>query len=128
MDLTSENVNKIFLDCLFDEDTEENQEKAIIVEGIMSVFGFDPDRIKKHKNDIISLLMQLPKEFQRNGGGGWSFLNACNRDDGEQWTGLHGDMERLFSLGIACGYAKFQLPRDMWKILPGGMPYVCIGE
>jgi len=127
MKLTSENVNEIFRDCLFDEDTKVNRKNAILVNGIVSKFGFDPDKIEKHKNDIVSMLMQLPKQFQKNGGGGWSFFNACNRADGVQW-GEHSNMEQLFSLGIACGHAKFQMPRDMWKMFPGGMPYVCVWE
>jgi hypothetical protein len=35
-------------------------------------------------------------------------------------------MEQLFTLGIALGLAQWQLPRDMWDIFPGGMPYVSV--
>jgi hypothetical protein len=35
-------------------------------------------------------------------------------------------MEQLFQLGIGLGLAKWQLPPEMWGVLPGGMPYVVI--
>ncbi|HDZ26958.1 hypothetical protein LCGC14_2176970 [marine sediment metagenome] len=126
MELTSKNVNKIFMDCLFEEDNEENRKNSIVVEGLVNKFGLNPVAIKKHKKDIYSMLKQLPKNFQKNGGGGWSFLNACNREDGTQWTGLHATMEQLVVLGIASEYVKYTMPREMWKILPGGVPYFSV--
>ena len=126
MELTSENINKIFMDCLFEEDNEENKKKAIIIEGLVAKFGLNPDAVKKHKKEIYSMLKQLPKNFQKNGGGGWSFLNACNREDGIQWTGLHRDMEQLVVLGIASEQARYTMPREMWKALPGGVPYFSV--
>ena len=129
MKLTSKNVEKIFMDCLFkDEATQEEKENAIIVEGIMNNFGFDPQKIEAHEEDISSLLKQLPQQFRENFGGGWSFLNACMRDDGEQWTGLHAIQEQLLALGVAAGWAKIQLPRQFWSALPGGMPYFVVYE
>ena len=32
-------------------------------------------------------------------------------------------MEQLLTLGIGLGYAKYLMPREMWKMFPGGMPY-----
>ncbi len=124
MELTPDNVKKIILDCLFKDG--EDHSKAVIVEGIINDFGFHPERLEKWKDSIIELLNQLPKTFRQNSGGGWSFLNACNRDDGEQWTGLHKDVEELFGLGMAIGKVKSQLPKDSWPALPGGMPYYVI--
>ena len=126
MELTSKNVNSIFMDCLFEEDSEENRKKSIVIEGLVAKFGLNPDKVKKHKEAISSMLKQLPKNFQENGGGGWSFLNACNREDGTQWTGLHRDMEQLIVLGIASGQVKYTMPREMWEALPGGVPYFSV--
>jgi len=122
--LTSKEVKAVFLNCLFrmDEDTS-NYVKA---EGIITNVGFHPTRLKSHKEEIEKMLDELPDEFKKSGGGGWSFLNACNDKDGNQWTGLHETMEQLILLGIAIGKVKFQLPREMWKVLPGGMPYLVI--
>lgn len=124
MKLTAKNVQSIFQDCLFKEN--EDVTTAIIAEGIVSSFGFHPDRLKSHKEDIYSMLKELPKEFQKDDGGGWSFLNACNDKDGNQWTGLHQIMEHLFALGIACGKVKSCMPREAWQAFPGGMPYYVV--
>ena len=35
-------------------------------------------------------------------------------------------MEELFCLGIAIGRVECLIPREMWKILPGGVPYYVI--
>ena len=128
MELTAKNVEEIFMDCLFDEDTEENRKKMIAVEGILSNFGLNPDAVEKHEKDIASMLKQLPVQFQAKTGDGWSFLNACDRADGKQWTGLHRTMEQLIVLGIASKWVKFSMPRSMWKALPGGMPYFMVCE
>jgi len=124
MKLNPERVNEIFLDCLFrnGEDTS-NHVKA---EGITSTVGFHSGRLDSHKAEIEALLNELPDEFKKSGGGGWSFLNACNDKHGNQWTGFHQRMEQLFQLGIAIGKVESQLPREMWSALPGGMPYYVI--
>lgn len=125
MELTAENVVETLKSCLY-ETTPEDTSKAVLVEGIMAKFGFDPDQLKKKKADIESMLEQLPKPFQKSGGGGYSFLGACERADGVQWTGLHKTMDELFVLGLAVGKVQLCLPRDMWKALPGGMPYYVV--
>jgi hypothetical protein len=35
-------------------------------------------------------------------------------------------MDQLFTLGIAIEKVSFQLPREMWNVLPGGMPYLVV--
>lgn len=122
--LTPEKVESIFLDCLFKE--EEDTSNHIKAEGIVHTVGFHPGRLESHKEEVEELLEELPDEFKKSGGGGWSFLNACNDRHGNQWTGLHRTMEQLVLLGIAIGKVKFQLPRETWKALPGGMPYLVI--
>ena len=124
MDLTSKNVNLVFMDCLF-QDGEDTSNPAI-AEGITSKFGFHKGRLDLRKEDISAMLSMLPKEFQKNGGGGMSFLNACNNSNGKQWTDLHCVMDQLFSLGQACEKVKCLMPRDIWSALPGGMPYYVV--
>ena len=121
--LTSEAVTALTKECLFKED--EPRDGAVEVAGVISKFSFCPERIAEKTAAITELLAELPDEFKQTGGGGWSFLNACLDRDGKQW-GEHRDMEALFCLGIAAGKAKWQLPRDMWDVLPGGMPYVVV--
>ena len=72
------------------------------------------------------MLGELPDEFHQVGGGGWSFLNACNNRHGELWTGEHRIMELLVMLGIGIGRVRFVMPRDLWSEMPGGMPYFMV--
>ena len=85
--MIAEKVFKIFEDCLFKDDEIISGKpivEPIIVEGILNKFGFHPDRLKYHAEEIAGLLNELPSEFQETKGGGWSFLNACNDKDGRQ--------------------------------------------
>ena len=124
MKLTAQNVEMVFLDCLFK--AGEPTENYLKIEGIVNKFGFHPGRIDKHKNEIYEMLKQLPDEFQKKSGSGMSFLNACNDKDGNQWTGLHSIMEQLMTIGIAVNKVKYCLPREMWNSLPGAVPYFTV--
>lgn len=122
--LTVENVERIFVDCL----TNEDNPNAIECNPVIHKCVFDAQKINEHKDEIKECLMALPKEFRENEGGGYSFLAACNDIDGNQWTGLHLNMEKLFALGTAAGYITSLVPRNMWFMLPGNMPYFMIKE
>jgi hypothetical protein len=129
MSIDSTAVEAAFLDCLFrDEEITDGVPNIapVVVEGIVSKFGFEPTRLESHRAEVSAWLSMLPAEFLKGVGGGWSFLNACNDRDGEQWTGFHQRVEQLFALGIGLGLASWQLPREMWEVLPGGMPYVVV--
>ena len=43
-----------------------------------------------------------------------------------QWTGFHQTMDELVCLGLAIEKLSYLMPREYWKILPGGMPYLVI--
>ncbi len=122
--LDPQRVEAIFLDCLFKEG--EDTSKHIKAEGVIRNVGFHPERLENHKAEIVAMLEELPDEFKESGGGGMSFLNACNDKHGNQWTGLHLRMEQLFQLGVGIGKAKSLMPREMWGALPGGMPYYVV--
>ncbi|OGL24843.1 hypothetical protein A3A68_02525 [Candidatus Saccharibacteria bacterium RIFCSPLOWO2_01_FULL_48_13] len=124
--LDPERVNVIFLDCLFKD--YEDTSNMVVAEGIVDTVGFHPERLESHRDEIEALLMELPNEFMRSGGGGWSFLNACLDKHGNQWTGLHQRMGQLFQLGIGIGKVVCLTPRNMWFALPGGMPYYVIED
>lgn len=123
MELTAENVNKVFMDCLFKDG--EDTTTHVAVEGIVTNVGFNPTRLDSHKQDIADMLDMLPDSFKQSGGGGMTFLNACMDNNDIQW-GEHRDMEQLVLLGIATKKAKFLMPRDMWQVCPGGMPYFVV--
>ena len=125
--LDAQRVDEIFRDCLFQDG--EDTTGYVAAEVIVNTFGFHPERLQGHREEVAALLDELPDEFkssERGGGGGWSFLNACNDRHGNQWTGLHQNMEQLFVLGIALDLVDYVLPRMMWGALLGGMPYLVI--
>lgn len=122
--ITAKKVNSIFLKCLFKE--EEETANQIQAQGIVTNVGFHPERLRSHKEEIAVLLNELPENFRQSGGGGWSFLQACDDKHGNQWTGLHRDMEQLFLMGLATSQVVCLMPKDMWEALPGGMPYYMI--
>ena len=124
MKLNAKRVEEVFLDCLF-RDVEDTSE-YIEASGITCRVGFNPQRLEGYREEIKEMLGELPETFKRSVGGGWSFLQACDDRHGEQWTSFHLRMEQLFLLGIGIGLVKEALPRDMWKVLPGGMPYYII--
>lgn len=135
--LTADAVERVFAACLYDDEdlpgwdgTLEGLPKdAIVTEGILNQSAFDPRHVAEHRDEILAMLGELPHAFRlasQGGGGGWSFLNACMREDGIQWTGLHQTQDRLFQLGMAIGAAKYALPKTMWGALPGGMPYLIV--
>lgn len=121
--LTASRVEEIFMDCLFRYG--EPTETHIVGEGVMTKAGFHPERLAGHKDEIRSMLHQLSDDFLEDKGGGMSFLNACVTRDGDQW-GEHCNIDQLLALGAATGQAKVLMPREMWSMFPGGMPYFSV--
>lgn len=123
--LSEKKVNALFTECLFKDG--ENTDNAIIIEGIVNKYGFNPERISEKSKEIFSILLELPNEFMKSGGSGYTFLNACMDKNGNHW-GEHRNMEELFCLGIAIGKVHYLMPREMWSILPGGMLYLVVDD
>ena len=84
--------------------------------------------LERNRRDIDALLDQLPEPFHQDTGGGWSFLNMCDDKDGNQWTGLHLVQEKLVVLGRGVDRIHFLLPRELWPVLPGSVPYIMISS
>lgn len=129
LELTAENVVNTMKHCLF-EDSEIVNGKPIVdpvmVQGIVRQYGFHPGRLEEKREEVKAMLSQLPHQFRKAQGGGWSFLQACVREDGVQW-GEHPQMDDLLCLGIGLKLAGFCLEdRQMWAVMPGGVPYVWI--
>lgn len=123
MELTAENVESVFNECF-----SENKENAVKCDAVVHSFSFAKDKLNENASKIYDMLCCLPKEFMQNTGGGYSFLMACNDKDGRQWTGMHLTMEKLFALGIGIEKVKCLLPRELWQMMPGGMPYFMVLE
>jgi len=131
LSLTSSNVEKVFLNCLFKDEEVEGKKmseiKHVPVEGIITNIGFHPERLKASEGEIVELLSNLPDTFFESKGGGWSFLNMCVDKNEHQW-GEQRNSEQLMMLGIGIGKVKILLPRAMWCTLPGGVPYLVVNE
>lgn len=119
--ISAKRIEEIFRDSLFrdGEDTKDH----VIAEGVTCKVGFHPGRLEVHRGEVQGFLNALPPLFTD----GWSFLNACVTRDGDQW-GEHRNVEQLLQLGIALKLASWCAPREMWRILPGGMPYVQVTQ
>jgi hypothetical protein len=124
MKLTADKVHEIFMKCLFNEG--EATENYVLAEAINVKVGFHPERLKQSEPAITELLNELPDEFKRGTGDGWSFLNMCKDKHGNQWADLHQTMDELVALGLATKKISFLMPRDMWLSFPSGMPYLLV--
>jgi len=126
--IDDEAVNTAFRNCLI-EDDEIGSDGLPTVEytkipGIRADYGLHTERLQTHKEEVKNWIQQLPDNFMKSGGGGWTFLNLCNTKDGEQWTDFHQRMEQLVVLASGLGVAKFTIPKMLWSTLPGGVPYI----
>ena len=132
MNLTENNVNNVFEDCLHTYDDLNELDKSEIaarttsIEGITAKVDFNTERLQRHKDDIKSMLSELPDQFMHANGGGYTFLAASEDKNGNRWTDLQKTMERLFILGMAVKYVRYCFPRDFWRALPGGVPYYSV--
>lgn len=99
---------------------------VVRVEGVAHTFAFERRKLADYADEIRAMLAELPAQFHENIGGGWSFLKACMNRRGEQWTGMHVTMEKLFALGLAIGAVELLMPRELWEMLPGGVPYYVV--
>ena len=46
--------------------------------------------------------------------------------DGAQWTGFQLRMEQLMVMAIGLDIMAYLMPKEMWKVLPGGVPYIIV--
>lgn len=128
-ELTTTNVHNLFIKCLYEpEDVAklkkgEIPEDCIRGEGVVTKAGFHPERLKEAKPALKEMLLQIPDDFHKKGGGGQSFLSMCVDINGVQW-GEHRNMDELLCLSLAAGFASYCMPREMWNTFPRGMPYV----
>ena len=123
MQLTAENVEKIFLDCFLKEGyTDET--KVIPVNSVTGNFGFDPDKIEKYSEDIRDMIGQLSSNFDEKNQG-YTFMNLPFKGEAPEQWGEQRNGDQLMALGLASGWMKLTLEdRLMWAALPGGVPYV----
>jgi hypothetical protein len=125
--INAQRLSELVSDSLFENEAEVKGAEIRKVEGITATFGFHPQRLEKHREEVIGFLKQLPDSFMKTKGGGMSFLQAAVDRDGHLW-GQHIDMQNLFMLGQGLGLVVLSMPRAFWDILPGGMPYYTVDD
>lgn len=122
IEVTATNMSKLtqdaFMDCLFKEG--EDTINHVKVEGITYVFGLHPQRLESKRELVKSLLANLSTKFKE----GHSFLDFCNTKNGTQWTDMQRVGEQLMVMAMGLGLMEYCMPREMWKFLPGGVPYL----
>lgn len=118
MQLTANNVNQIFMTCLFAEN--EDTTNHVVGSGVVNNVEFHPKRLEDARGDVIEMVKCLPAVFINNG---MSFLGMNETADGVHW-GEHRTMNELLCLADALGILEYPIPREMWGFLPGGVPYV----
>lgn len=116
----AELTTNAFMDCLFKEG--EDTTNYVKVEGLTSMFGLHPQRLEEKRELVTALFSELPANFKE----GWTFLNLCITKDGEQWTNMQRICEQLVVMAIGLELMEYCMPREMWAILPGGVPYLII--
>jgi hypothetical protein len=129
-------VTEIFMESLFTDaeilpDGSGVKEGLVVAaaRGVVSNVGFNKARLETFRAEVFGMLAQLPLSFREDAGlegagGGMSFINLCNLESGEQWTGVQQTCEQLIQLAIGLGAAgELPLPRE---VLPGGVPYFTI--
>jgi hypothetical protein len=119
--LTRERVETIIKDCLYGAPEGPG---SVIIEGVVRTFVLDKAKLESHKDEIVTMLRELPETFFRGTGDGYTFLNLCMTKHGQQW-GEQPDCEALCVLAFGIGVGAWVMPRNMWSILPGSVPYVC---
>ncbi len=113
-------TEEAFMKCLFNEG--EDVKNYVEVEGISSDFKFHFQRLEEKRELVKELLRQLPIEFKK----GYTFLNFCVTKSGYCWTSEQRIGEQLLVMAIGLKLASYCLPKTMWSIFPGGVPYVII--
>lgn len=131
--LTAENVVATIKDCFYTAEELAELEKisgqrmpagAVHVDGVLlTKVGFCPERLERHREDVASMLSELPEQFFK--GTGDSFSCAHFTRDG-QWWGEHRNVEALLLMAIGLKLAKFVFPRELWSTLPEGIPYFVV--
>ncbi len=72
--LDPQQVEATFTDCLFDTEAEANAasgDNVIKVEGIVFDAMLNREKLAEHRTLITQMLMELPEQVRKSGGGGW---------------------------------------------------------
>ena len=130
MMLDAKEIHEVFMDCFYEDEEIDQAEleggemtPLLKLEGCMVNVGFDPARVQKNQEKIEAFLNEVPNIFYT----GANFTMLYMDKDGNHW-GEHKNCDELLILGLAIDRFHYLLPREVWKALPGGMPYIKLDE
>ena len=119
-------IHDMILDCLFKEG--EPTDKFVAASGVVGNFGFHPDRLASYKPKLAEMIGDLHPAFLKEVGGGWTFLNLCMDKNEHTWTDSQRVADEFLCLCVGNNLAQILIPRDMWSMLPGVVPYVVFSK
>lgn len=128
--LRADDVHDAFIYCLVKrEEAPDGQpsEDAVLLEGISLNVELHKARLEEQREKVLGWIDDIPEGFLREKGGGWTFLNLTMTKQGDQWC-EQPTAQALMLMAMGLGYAQYQLPRDIWRALPGGVPYVVFSK
>lgn len=117
----AELVHTIFVRCLATDLIPEDEQ--IKVEGLVHNFSFHKASLEECGPEVLRILEEMHDTFKLGSGDGWSFLLLPFDKYGNHWC-EHNTAEKLVVLGIGLDLVSYLIPRDMWDVLPGGVPYI----
>lgn len=120
--LSSKKVMEVYKHCILSDDEVCDHEPIVdftMGEGVAYASVFNSERLAEKKEEIANMVDELA-DIEK----GPSFLNLCMDKNGRQWTGNHFLMDCLVQLGFATEALCYTLDRDMWDVLPGGVPFI----
>lgn len=121
----SKKVNDLMLACLINKpEFDANDPDAVVVEGLTAKFVFSREALETARGEYLQLAQEhLDDKFKKSIGEGYSFLGLPFNKRGEQVC-EHPTAQGFLVLGLGMGVAEYCLPKELWVVLPGGVPYV----
>ncbi len=120
--LSEKNVVLLFDKCILnnaDFDSEGLTCNFAIGEGVTSKCAFSLERLNANREVIGTYIDQLCDIEQAP-----SFMKLYCDSEGNEWTDEHMVVDMLVQMGTASGMLSFLYPPEIWKMLPGGVPFV----
>lgn len=98
-------------------------EGCIFVESLQGHYPFKEERLMKYYDLIRKFLLEFGEEFYSDEGA--SLMDMRFDRKGRSWDGSGGHLAAgLTYLAIGLEMAEWTKPREDWKNLPDGVPYV----
>lgn len=122
-------INAAFTDSLYKEDEippDGSMPVGMVhAEGVRGMFGLHPTRLESHRSEVISAINLVHPAFHLSGeeAGGASFLQLPVLADGTHWA-EHQTCNELVVLAIGLGLGGICGTREIWHLMPGGVPYL----